>query len=216
MGDGLLGPEVEEGVYEDNEIPGAEDEDEAYDLRFFPREEWGCTPFGTPTITGPHGMVTKFERNPRSATSRTEYGTPTVSVDGATVCVIVPRTQVVSSSGTKTYFNWYNLCCALDCVTLLEYVREEVETDEKRTLLDPEIRCVTDWPQWALDRLLDLIRNGATLGQAVTTVQGLFGARGGAKSSNIVEIAKDLAKAPKTPRKESARRPMHPKLRGRD
>jgi hypothetical protein len=175
MPDGTLGEEYEPGKFRNNNIPGAEDADEAFDLR-----RWKVECFAaTSKRRGPRGIVTHFKPDPASAKSETVRGDPVVRAEGATVCIIVPQTQVTTVSGTKTYFQWYDHCCKVaivetDCTVVLEFVKSEQETARQETTLDPEIRCVTDWPRWVLEKITDLIKQGVSLDSALTLVKPLL------------------------------------------
>jgi hypothetical protein len=191
-----LGTEVSPGKYEDSDIPGAKDPNEAYDTRVFPKSKWECTPLGTPAITGPHGIVTKFVADWNTAEERVEYGAPIVNVDGATVCVITPRTKVVKVTGTKTYFQWSNLSCPLDNITLLDFVKDEQETVEERDQMEPLIRCKTDWPKWLIDQFLKLIQSGVSPERALLLLGQLSPSREGAPRLRLPRQAQNAFTAP--------------------
>lgn len=175
MPDGTLGEEYEPGKFRNNNIPGAEDSSEAFDLR-----RWKIDCFAAANRRrGPRGIVTHFKPDPATARSETVRGDPVVRAEGATVCIIVPQTQVTTVSGTKTYYQWYDHCCQFaivetDCAVVLEFVKSEQETVRQETTLDPEIRCVTDWPRWVLERITDLVKQGVSLDRAVTLVKPLL------------------------------------------
>ena len=175
MPDGTLGEEYEPGKFRNNNIPDAKDADEAFDLR-----RWKIDCFAsTSKRIGPRGIVTHFKPDPTTARSETVRGDPVVRAEGATICIIVPQTQVTIVSGTKTYFQWYDHCCKFadvetDWVILLEFVKSEQETVRQETTLDPEIRCVTDWPRWMLVRIIDLIKHGVSLDRAMTLMKPLL------------------------------------------
>lgn len=174
MKNGTLGKEVEKGKYEDNDIPGAKDDSEAYDTRHW---RVGCS-VGTYSETGPHGIVSKFKWDAKTASESIEYGDPYISVDGNTVCVIIPRYQIVTVQGKVEYFEWYDGCCTLilegDCFTVLKFVREDSVSRKYYTILEPLKRCVTDWEREAIDKLIELIKAGIGMAEAESTVKKLL------------------------------------------
>lgn len=171
---GRLGDVAERGKYVDNDIPGAKDASEAYDLRYF---NYRCS-IGSLEKTGPRGIVTHFVPDTRTAKETVEWGEPRLEVQDRTVCILQPGTQVISVEGTRSYFNWYDACCTAlfiegDCATLLEHVKDERETQQsRRPFLVRE--CVTDWPRWALDRIMELLKEGVGLATAAGQVKKLL------------------------------------------
>ncbi len=167
MPDGTLGVKVLDedgnftGEFEDSSIPGASDEDEVVDTRYLRAR---CA-LGSYSRRGPGGIATYFEPDTDTATSTTEYGEPKVEVDGATTCVIIPRTKVVTVRGTKSYYNWFDVCCTLvfsDCVTELVWVKDEEEEETRKTPLAPLITCNTDLGKLLLDLLKKLVERGVS------------------------------------------------------
>lgn len=176
MTNGTLGNQTQRGKYEDNDIPGAKDPSEAYDLRY-----WNvpCS-VGEPVSSPIRGIVTFFEWDANTAQERIEYGEPQVVVDGATVCVIIPVYQVMTIQGRKSYFEWYDQCCVFlgiegDCVTLLRHVKDENVTQEERNPLRPRRICVTDWDRWAIDKLIELIKAGIGVAESQGMVKRIVG-----------------------------------------
>lgn len=167
MPDGTLGSKVLDkdgkftGKYEGNSIPGAEDEDEAWDTRYL---KVRCAP-GSYSRRGPGGIATYFEPDTKTAKEKTEYGEAKVDTDDGKICVILPRTKIVTVEGKKVFYNWFDVCCTLvfsDCVTELEFVKEEAATDERRTPLEPLVSCHTDFGEFLLDLLKQLVGKGVS------------------------------------------------------
>lgn len=174
MPDGILGPMSEDGKFEDSDIPGAKDADEAYDLR---KRDIVCT-IGSLKIVGPRGFVSRFIADDLTE-QQIEYGRPTVTREGSRICVVIPRTLVTTKTGTREVFRWFDYCCVAfgiegDCAVGLEFLREEQATIEERSLLRPLFECATDVGGAIANGITDLIKAGVSSDQAAALLGGVF------------------------------------------
>lgn len=150
-----------EGEYTNNDIPGANDDSEAY-------ERDGNAPKKCKNCCDPaQGTIIHIEKEFPAISSKIEVGEAKIIEKGSKICVIRTRTLITKYRAIQKEFKWYNcrrkfLFITLDNWVELEKIKEKRIIHEEHTELEPIIRCHTNWGEVILDLFGKGIEAGAS------------------------------------------------------